>query len=115
MVNRIVVGAHYGVRGWLIQRISAVVMAIYVLALVVALLASGPVSHASWTALFSGGAMRVGTLLFVISVLLHAWVGIRDVLMDYIKNTGLRLTLQVLTVLWLVGCAGWALQILWRV
>jgi len=115
MVNRIVVGAHYGVRGWLIQRISAVVMAAYVFGLVVALVASGPVSHASWTALFSGSAMRVGTLLFVISVLLHAWVGIRDVLMDYIKNTGLRLTLQVLTVLWLVGCAGWALQILWRV
>ena len=115
MVNRIVVGAHYGVRGWLIQRISAVVMAIYVFGLVIALMASGPVSHASWSALFSTGAMRVGTLLFVISVLLHAWVGIRDVLMDYIKNTGLRLTLQVLTVLWLVGCAGWALQILWRV
>ena len=115
MVNRIVVGAHYGIRGWLIQRISAVVMAVYVFALVIALMASGPLSHASWSALFSGGAMRVGTLLFVISVLLHAWIGIRDVLMDYIKNTGIRLTLQVLTVLWLVGCAGWALQILWRV
>jgi succinate dehydrogenase / fumarate reductase membrane anchor subunit len=115
MVNRIVVGAHYGVRGWLIQRITAVVMAVYVFGLVIALMVSGPVSHASWSALFSNGAMRVGTLLFVISVLLHAWVGIRDVLMDYIKNTGLRLTLQVLTVLWLVGCAGWALQILWRV
>ncbi len=115
MVNRIVVGAHYGIRGWLTQRISAVVMAVYVFALVITLMASGPLSHASWSALFSGRAMRIGTLLFVISVLLHAWIGIRDVLMDYIKNTGIRLTLQVLTVLWLVGCAGWALQILWRV
>jgi succinate dehydrogenase / fumarate reductase membrane anchor subunit len=46
--------------------------------------------------------------------LLHAWVGMRDILMDYIKPTGLRLALEVLVILVLVGCAGWAVQILWR-
>lgn len=115
MVNRVVVGAHYGVRGWLVQRVSAVVMTVYVLGLILILASRGATNYESWRALFANGAMQAATLLFVISVLLHAWVGIRDVLMDYIKNTGLRLTLQVLTILWLVGCAGWALQILWRV
>ena len=44
----------------------------------------------------------------------HAWVGMRDIWMDYIKPVGLRLVLQVATLVWLVGCAGWALQVLWR-
>jgi succinate dehydrogenase / fumarate reductase membrane anchor subunit len=115
MVNRIVVGAHYGVKDWLIQRISAIVMAIYAILFGLTMLSSGPLTYTTWKALFSQGWMRVATLFFVLSILLHAWVGVRDVFMDYIKNTGLRLALQVLTVLWLVGCGGWALQILWRI
>ena len=115
MVDRIVVGAHYGVKDWLVQRISAVVMTAYVILFGITYLSSGPLTYASWKALFSQGWMRIATLLFVLSILLHAWIGVRDVFMDYIKNTGLRLTLQVLTVLWLVGCGGWALQILWRI
>jgi succinate dehydrogenase / fumarate reductase membrane anchor subunit len=45
----------------------------------------------------------------------HAWIGVRDVWMDYVKPVAVRLVLQVATILWLVGCAGWAAQILWRV
>ena len=44
----------------------------------------------------------------------HAWVGVRDILMDYIKHDGLRLALQVLTVLLLAGYVSWAIEILWR-
>jgi succinate dehydrogenase / fumarate reductase membrane anchor subunit len=59
--------------------------------------------------------MRVATFLFVASALVHAWVGMRDIWMDYVKPTGVRLALEVLTVLVLAGCGGWALQILWRI
>ena len=45
----------------------------------------------------------------------HVWVGIRDIWMDYIKSVGLRLTLQSLTILWLLACAAWTVQILWSV
>ena len=44
----------------------------------------------------------------------HAWVGMRNIWMDYIKPVGLRLVLQVFTIVWLVGCAGWGFQVLWR-
>jgi succinate dehydrogenase / fumarate reductase membrane anchor subunit len=114
MVNRIVVGAHYGLRGWLVQRISAIVIVIYTALFVIALAASRPLDHAAWNALFSKGWMRLATMLFFVSLLLHAWVGMRDILMDYIKPTGLRLALEVLVILVLVGCAGWAIDILWR-
>jgi succinate dehydrogenase / fumarate reductase membrane anchor subunit len=114
VVNRIVVGAHYGLRGWLVQRVSAIVMALYTPLFVLAVAASRPVDHAAWKTLFGQGWMRFATLLFFASLFLHAWVGMRDILMDYIKPTGLRLALEVLVILVLVGCAGWAVQILWR-
>jgi succinate dehydrogenase / fumarate reductase membrane anchor subunit len=114
MVTRVVVGAHYGLRGWLVQRISALVMAVYTIVLVGALAAAQPAGYAAWKAFFGHGLMRLATLLFVASVLLHAWVGMRDILMDYIKPTGLRLALHVVVIVLLVGYAGWAAQILWR-
>ena len=114
-MNRIVVGAHYGLRGWLVQRVSAVVMALYTLAFAVALAAAKPVDHAQWKALFSHGWMRFATLLFFVSLLLHAWVGMRDILMDYAKPMSLRLGLEALVVVLLLAWAGWALQILWSV
>jgi succinate dehydrogenase / fumarate reductase membrane anchor subunit len=114
MVTRIVVGAHYGLRGWLVQRMSAVVMVVYTVVLVAALAATKPADYAAWKALFGHGLLRFATLLFVVSLLLHAWVGMRDILMDYIKPTGLRLALHVVVIALLVGYAGWAAQILWR-
>ncbi|WP_369012003.1 succinate dehydrogenase, hydrophobic membrane anchor protein [Escherichia coli] len=44
----------------------------------------------------------------------HVWVGVRDVWMDYVKSAGLRLLLQVFTIVWLVACTGWGFQTLWR-
>ena len=115
MVNRHVIGAHYGIGGWLIQRLSAVVMAVYTVILAVALFAHPPRDHASWKALFSMGWMRVATLLFLVSLLLHAWVGMRDILMDYVKPTGLRLTLMTAVAAILVVYLIWSASILWGV
>ncbi len=114
MVTRVIVGAHYGLKGWLAQRVTAVVMLVYTIAFLLAL-GRGPVTYASWKALFAQGWMRFATFLFIASVLIHAWIGVRNIWMDYVKHAGLRLTLQIATILWLAGCAGWAMQILWRV
>ena len=113
MVKRIIVGAHYGTRDWLAQRITAVVMAVYTI-FALAVFASTPSTYEAWKALFAQGWMRIATLLFMASLAWHAWVGVRDILMDYVKHDGLRLALQVATVLLLAGYAGWAIEILWR-
>ena len=112
MVNRVIVGAHYGLKDWLAQRVTALVMLAYTVLFLVAW--PRPMSYAGWKALFDHGWMRFATFLMVASVLIHAWVGMRNIWMDYVKPTGVRLALQVLTLLWLVGCAGWTMQILWR-
>ena len=113
-MRRLVVGAHYGLRDWLAQRISAVIIALYTLLVAAVLLQSSPFTYAAWKDLFARGWMRIATLLFAVSLAWHAWVGVRDILMDYVKPDGLRLTLQVLTLLTLAVYVGWAVQILWR-
>jgi succinate dehydrogenase membrane anchor subunit len=114
MVNRIVVGAHYGLRDWLAQRITAVVMALYTVIVVAALASMAPVTYESWHALFAHGGMRFATFVFFVSLFYHVWIGVRDIFMDYIKPTGVRLVLHAIVILLMVGYTGWAAQILWR-
>ena len=114
MVNRVIVGAHYGLRDWLAQRVTAVIMAVYSIILAVVLLSGQPINYPVWHDLFTQGWMRVATLLFAVSLAWHAWVGVRDIIMDYIKPTGLRLALESLVLLTIAGYVAWAIQILWR-
>ena len=112
--KRLVVGAHYGFRDWLSQRLTAVVMALFTLALLLQFIFGGPVGYDSGAGIFSRQWMTVLTFVVILSLAWHAWVGMRDVWMDYIKPVGVRLLAQLFTIVWLVGCAGWAVQVLWR-
>jgi len=114
VINRIVVGARYGFKDWLIQRVTAVVMAAYSLYIAFFLLLLSPTTFDAWRAVFDSGFEKFATFLFVLCLFYHAWIGVRDLWMDYVKPVGLRLTLHVLTVLVLVGYTGWIVGILWR-
>ncbi|MFM2408373.1 MAG: succinate dehydrogenase, hydrophobic rane anchor protein [Pseudomonadota bacterium] len=113
MVNRVVVGAHYGLRDWLIQRVSAVVMVIYSVVLASYLLLQEHLNYDVWTGLFSNLAMRTFSLLFLLALFYHAWIGIRDIVMDYVKPASIRLVIHTLVVLALIVYTIWSVQILW--
>ena len=114
--KRLATGAHYGLRDWLAQRVTACLMAIFtVILLAQVLLTKGPIGYVQWAGIFSGQCMKFLTFVVIISLLFHAWIGIRDIWMDYIKPVSIRLSLQVFSIVWLVGCAGWAIQVLWRI
>ena len=112
--KRLVVGAHYGLRDWLSQRFTALVMAVFTIVVLVQLLVGGPIDYYKWSSIFARQWMKALTFVVIVSMLWHVWVGVRDIWMDYVKSMGLRLGLEVLTIVWLVGCAGWAVQVLWR-
>jgi succinate dehydrogenase / fumarate reductase, membrane anchor subunit len=112
--KRVVVGASYGLRDWLSQRVTAVVMALFTLVLLVQLLLPGPLGYDRWAGIFSAQWMKLLTVVVVLAMAWHAWVGMRDIWMDYVKPVGVRLGLQVLTIVWLLGCTAWAVQVLWR-
>lgn len=114
--KRSVVGAHYGFRDWLSQRVTASIMALFtVIVLFKFLMIKGPVTYVAWASIFGSQWMKVLTFSVFIALAYHVWVGMRDVWMDYVKPVGLRLVLQVFTIVWLVGCLGWAIQVIWRV
>jgi succinate dehydrogenase / fumarate reductase, membrane anchor subunit len=113
MVNRVVTGAHYGLRDWLIQRITALLMALYCVALAGYLLLQPYLDYDVWTALFSSQLVRAFTLLFLMSLFYHAWIGIRDIVMDYVKPAGVRLVIHVLVIVALLLYTIWSVQILW--
>ena len=112
--KRIVVGAHYGMRDWLSQRVTAGLMALFTIVLLVQVLFGGPLGYDRWAAIFSAQWMKVLTFSVIVALTYHVWVGVRDVFMDYIKPVGIRLVLQIFSIVWLVGCAGWSIQVLWR-
>ena len=113
--KRVVVGAHYGLRDWLSQRITAVLMVLFTfLLLAQVLLISGPITYEAWAGIFAKQWMKVITFTVIIALGYHVWVGMRDIWMDYIKPISIRLSLQVFTIVWLVACTGWAIQVIWR-
>lgn len=113
--KRTVVGARYGLRDWLAQRVTALLMALFTLAVLAQLLLfRGPLGYDKWAGIFASQWMKVLTFSVIIALTYHVWVGVRDVLMDYIKPVAIRLALQIFSIVWLVGCAGWGLQVLWR-
>jgi succinate dehydrogenase / fumarate reductase membrane anchor subunit len=115
--KRTVVGAHYGLRDWLAQRITGVLMALFTVAVIVQVLfTSGPIGYDAWAGLFATQWMKALTLAAIVALLYHVWIGMREVFMDYVREPlALRLVLYVFTLVWLLGCAGWAIQVLWRV
>lgn len=113
--RRLVVGAHYGLRDWMAQRVTAIIMAVYTVIILVAFLSGTNFSYEGWAGMFSHQWFRLATFVTFLALLYHAWVGMRNIWMDYVtKSVALRLVLQVATIAWLIGCAGWAAQIIWR-
>ncbi len=116
MVRRNVTGAGYGLISWLGQRITAVIMLIstIVFFIFVAFLAINVNSNiSSWQNAFHCSFVRIIVQLFFTALVLHAWVGIRDLWMDYVTNNGLKLTLHVLTLIWLIASFIYSIKIIW--
>ena len=113
MVRNITSLSYNGVRDWLIQRVSAIVLAIYSLFLIFYILLHPHMNYATWHNLFDNLPMQVLTIIVFLNLVLHAWVGVWTVTTDYLKNTCVRVTVQVLVILALITYFVWAIMILW--
>jgi succinate dehydrogenase / fumarate reductase membrane anchor subunit len=118
--KRLTVGAHYGTMDFIAQRVTAVILAVYTLVLLVGFLTMSGFNFDSWKNLFTFTCLtfplgRALASLAMISLAWHAWIGVRDIWMDYVKPVGLRIFLQVMTILWLVASLVYFVHILWRI
>lgn len=112
VVKKTPVGAHYGLNDWIAQRATAAVLLIAVAVLAAALLTCRPADYESWRAFVMTDWVRGLLLLSVLSLVWHAYIGARDIFMDYIKNTSLRLFKTVGMFVYLAACVVWAAIIL---
>ena len=114
-VKKIPVGAHYGWQDWLAQRVTAVIMVLFSIVIIGFFMLKGAVNYGEWKELFRYPLFRILALLFFLSVYYHAWIGIKDVLMDYVKPAGVRVTMQVTVLLFLLACSIWSVTIIWGI
>jgi len=107
-------GSHTGTGTWLVQRATALVLAVTLPSLTIRFLAAMPLDFARWQALFAPLWVRVLMLLTGVALALHAWVGMRDIFMDYVHHTGARLLLYLGVILTLAGCEIVMIMTLWK-
>lgn len=104
-----------GLLDWLIQRSSAVIVGAYTIFIIIYLLVHQPnLTYLTWHALYARVWVRIFTVITVISVLWHAWIGLWTVFTDYVKPKMVRILLEIIVALLLLSYLFWLLDILWR-
>lgn len=96
-----------GLRAWALQRISAAYLGLYLIYMLGHLSFNAPASFEAWRVYVADPGVSIGMLLFVTALLIHAWVGIRDVLIDYVHPIMARVTLLSLFAIGFIGCGLW--------
>ncbi len=108
----VVRSSHAGLRNWLIQRITAVIIGLYFIFLGLYLINHQPVDFTQWHKLFDNILMKIATVITLLAILWHTWIGLWTVLTDYVKITGIRIVLQSLVIILLLGYVFWGIEIL---
>ncbi len=114
MVNSVTNYGRNGLSDWLVQRVSAVIIGAYFIFIMAYFLCHSDMNYQQWSGLFAGTCMKISTVLVVLSICAHAWVGLWTVFTDYIKCACLRVTLEVLLIILLLTYVIWSISILWR-
>jgi len=104
-----------GLQDWLIQRISAVILAIYMAFLVIYFVMHPVLQYEQWHALFESKVMKYASALVLLSLLSHAWIGIWTVITDYVKPCALRLSIEIFFIIDLLICLMWGIRIIWSI
>jgi len=103
-----------GMRAWLTQRLTGLLMAIYSVILLARVLVCIPSTYDAWLEFSQPLWWRLATWLFWVSLSSHAWLGVRDVLKDYVPNQQMRIVLLKLVVIALWVYMAWITVLLWN-
>lgn len=102
-----------GLKDWLLQRISAVYLLVYLFFLAVFFCMHPQLDYATWTSMFQCNIVKIASMIAIIMLLLHAWIGIWTVSTDYLSHTYLRISVQTAVFLFLLAQLLWGLIMLW--
>lgn len=105
--------SHRGISDWLVQRVTALLVGAYTIFILIYFFTNRPIYFAQWHGIFHLTFMKIFSFMVLLSIVWHAWIGLWTVFTDYVKCTGLRLTLEIAVILLLVGYLSWGFEILW--
>jgi succinate dehydrogenase / fumarate reductase membrane anchor subunit len=101
-----------GMHAWLIQRFTGIYIGIFSIILALAIWRADPSSYQQWSGLFARPWLQLGSSLFVVALLFHAWIGLRDVIIDYIHPVWIKMLIMTAVILMLVASGFWFLKAL---
>lgn len=113
MVKNVTSLSRSGLRDWLTQRFSAIIIGAYIIFLAAFILLHPHLTFTMWQHLFSYTLMRIITIIVLLAIMLHAYIGMWTISTDYLKNTVVRLLFQIVVFIALVAFLIWGLMILW--
>jgi succinate dehydrogenase / fumarate reductase membrane anchor subunit len=115
MVKNILSLSSNGLRDWLIQRVTAVILLIYTFFILGFIILHPQLQYDEWQMLFSNNSVKIFSLLVLVSILLHAWIGMWTVFTDYIKSPYIRLILLILVAILFFWCLSYGVIVLWGI
>lgn len=115
MVLNIVSLGKTGLQDWLLQRLTAIVLVGYLLFLISYISLHAPIDFSSWQALFQNPWMRISTLVVILSLSVHTWLGLWMIITDYIKPKFVRLLVTSILAFTMLGYLIWGITIVWRI
>lgn len=115
MVKSVLGVNHQGLRDWAVQRLSALIIAIYSIELLLYFFSHPHLNFQDWHALFAKQGMKVFTILLLLSIIYHAWAGMWVIFTDYVKPFAIRLFLELVVLLVLAASFIWGILIVWSV
>lgn len=104
---------HTGFREWAIQRITAIIIGAYTLTLGIYLLSEQPITYLNWYHFFHHIGIKIFTVITLLCVLWHAWIGLWTIFTDYVKPKPVRYVLEVIVILSLLAFVIWSIFIMW--
>jgi succinate dehydrogenase / fumarate reductase membrane anchor subunit len=113
MVTNITSLTGNGLRDWLIQRVTAIVLGLYFVFMLGYFLLHPEVSYLDWSALYHHPVFQVVNVIMIVCLLKHAWIGLWTVTTDYLKCSIVRVSVQMTILFGLVGQLVWFLMIIW--
>lgn len=113
MVDNILSLSTRGLRDWVVQRVTAVILGLYTLFLIGFIVLHPQLQFDEWQVLFSYNIMKIFSFLVLFSIILHAWIGMWTVITDYIKSWQFRLILLLLIAILFFSCLVWGIVVLW--
>ena len=113
MVKSVTSVGRSGLHDWIIQRVSAVILAAYAIYLGVFIISTPELQFSVWQALFAQTSMKIFSFLAIISLCFHAWIGLWVISTDYLNKLAMRMVFQILVIVLCLSCLLWGAQILW--